>query len=76
MKCFSAFAAAVVLASQVAAHCSSQYFQVNEWQLIIIIDHVDTFPVLVANGVAGIQWENVRVTDNWQDLEPVRSLHS
>ncbi|KAF7985051.1 hypothetical protein HWV62_8895 [Athelia sp. TMB] len=35
-----------------------------------------TFPVLVANGVAGPQWQNVRVTTNWQDLEPVTDVTS
>ncbi|KAF7966953.1 hypothetical protein HWV62_36346 [Athelia sp. TMB] len=36
----------------------------------------NTFPVLVANGVAGPQWQNVRVTTNWQDLEPVTDVTS
>ncbi|KAF7983848.1 hypothetical protein HWV62_19129, partial [Athelia sp. TMB] len=56
MKPFSALCAAVVLASQVAAHY--------------------TFPVLVANGVAGPQWSNVRVTNNWQQLTPLTDVTS
>ncbi|KZP26625.1 lytic polysaccharide monooxygenase [Athelia psychrophila] len=35
-----------------------------------------TFPVLVANGVTGKQWDNVRVTDNWQDLLPLTDVTS
>ncbi|KZP34468.1 lytic polysaccharide monooxygenase [Athelia psychrophila] len=35
-----------------------------------------TFPVLVANGVAGSQWQNVRTTTNWQDLTPLTDVTS
>lgn len=44
---------------------------IRAWQLQLISCFADTFPVLVANGVTGKQWDNVRVTDNWQDLLPV-----
>ncbi|KAF7973953.1 hypothetical protein HWV62_13912 [Athelia sp. TMB] len=35
-----------------------------------------TFPVLVANGKTGAQWDSVRVTNNWQDLLPLTDVTS